>query len=549
MERVMEDLDARAIELIRGFAMDAPRQANSGHPGTAMALAPLAHVLFSRIMRHDPADPHWPDRDRFVLSCGHASILLYSMLYLSGYGLELDDLRAFRQWGSRTPGHPEARHTTGVEVTTGPLGQGFGNSVGHGGGRALPAGPVRRRRDGPPHVRAGQRRRPPGGPEPRGRLPRRPPRPRPAHRDLRRQPHHDRRRHRPRGQRRLRQALRRLRLAHRVPRRDRQRPRRPRGRRPPGHGRRGPAVDARAAQPHRLPVARVHRQPEGPRRPVPARGDRAAPRSILGLPPDETFYAPADVVDAYREPHRRPRRRGPRRPGSSASTPGPATGPSGTPAGPGGPSTGWEAKLPTFEPGEKLATRDAIGKAINATLEFLPGLHLGRRRPHRQHRHQARRRRQPVARAPRGPPAPLRHPRARHGLGHERHGHARRRPAGRRHVLRVLATTCGPTLRLASLSRAKDVFVFTHDSVGLGEDGPTHQPIEHLAAIRAIPGLQVIRPADANETAAAWRVAVAPRRTDRTRPHAPGHPRGHRRQRRGDRARASCATSTTRPWC
>ena len=118
---VMDDLDARAIELIRGFAMDAPRRASSGHPGTAMALAPAAHVLFSRIMRHDPADPHWPDRDRFILSCGHASILLYSMLYLSGYGLEIDDLEAFRQWGSRTPGHPEARHTTGVEVTTGPL--------------------------------------------------------------------------------------------------------------------------------------------------------------------------------------------------------------------------------------------------------------------------------------------------------------------------------------------------------------------------------------------------------------------------------------------
>ena len=127
---VMDDLDARAIELIRGFAMDAPRRASSGHPGTAMALAPAAHVLFSRIMRHDPADPHWPDRDRFILSCGHASILLYSMLYLSGYGLEIEDLEAFRQWGSRTPGHPEARHTTGVEVTTGPLGQGFGNSVG-----------------------------------------------------------------------------------------------------------------------------------------------------------------------------------------------------------------------------------------------------------------------------------------------------------------------------------------------------------------------------------------------------------------------------------
>src|SRR5258706_1243961 len=110
--------------------MDAPRKANSGHPGTAMALAPLASVLFGQIMSHDPVDPMWPDRDRFVLSAGHASILLYSYLYLCGYGLEMADLEAFRQFGSRTPGHPEHGHTPGVEVTTGPLGQGFGNSVG-----------------------------------------------------------------------------------------------------------------------------------------------------------------------------------------------------------------------------------------------------------------------------------------------------------------------------------------------------------------------------------------------------------------------------------
>ena len=123
--------------------MDAPGAANSGHSGTAMALAPLAHVLWTRVMRYDPRDPEWPDRDRFVLSNGHASILLYSMLYLTGYDLSLDDLRQFRQWGSRTPGHPERRHTAGVEVTTGPLGQGFANARGHGDRRALAADHVR----------------------------------------------------------------------------------------------------------------------------------------------------------------------------------------------------------------------------------------------------------------------------------------------------------------------------------------------------------------------------------------------------------------------
>src|ERR687884_1465163 len=108
------ELSQRGVNVIRGLAMDAPQLANSGHPGTAMALAPLAHVLWTRIMRYDSADPDWPDRDRFILSAGHASILLYSMLHLTGFGLTLDDIRQFRQWGSTTPGHPEVHHTAGV---------------------------------------------------------------------------------------------------------------------------------------------------------------------------------------------------------------------------------------------------------------------------------------------------------------------------------------------------------------------------------------------------------------------------------------------------
>src|SRR5437870_6409214 len=127
-----EELEQLGINVIRGLAMDAPQQANSGHPGTAMALAPLAHVLWTRIMRYDPTDPRWPDRDRFVLSAGHACILQYAMLFLTGYGLTVDDLKAFRQWDSRTPGHPEVHHTPGIDVTTGPLGQGFANAVGMG---------------------------------------------------------------------------------------------------------------------------------------------------------------------------------------------------------------------------------------------------------------------------------------------------------------------------------------------------------------------------------------------------------------------------------
>jgi transketolase len=130
---VPEPFDApewRSINTIRVLAMDAVQQANSGHPGTPMALAPAAWLLWTRYLQHDPRNPAWLDRDRFVLSCGHASMLLYSLFHLTGYELSLDEIRNFRQWGSKTPGHPERGHTPGVETTTGPLGQGVGNAVG-----------------------------------------------------------------------------------------------------------------------------------------------------------------------------------------------------------------------------------------------------------------------------------------------------------------------------------------------------------------------------------------------------------------------------------
>src|SRR5659263_832 len=129
-EASAQTLEERCIETIRFLAVDGVQKAKSGHPGMPMGAAAVAHTLFTRHLRFDPADPAWPDRDRFVLSAGHASMLLYSLLHLTGYDLTLDDLRNFRQWGSRTPGHPEAGHTPGVEVTTGPLGQGMGNAVG-----------------------------------------------------------------------------------------------------------------------------------------------------------------------------------------------------------------------------------------------------------------------------------------------------------------------------------------------------------------------------------------------------------------------------------
>ena len=124
------ELDDRAVDTVRVLAMDAVQKVGNGHPGTAMSLAPAAYLLFQKVMRHNPADPHWPGRDRFVLSCGHSSLTLYIQLYLGGWGLELEDLKSLRTWGSKTPGHPEYGHTAGVETTTGPLGQGIGNAVG-----------------------------------------------------------------------------------------------------------------------------------------------------------------------------------------------------------------------------------------------------------------------------------------------------------------------------------------------------------------------------------------------------------------------------------
>ena len=283
-----EGIETKAVNVIRALAMDAVQKANSGHPGTPMALAPLAHVLFTRVMRYDASDPAWPDRDRFILSAGHASMLLYSMLHLTGFGLTIDDLKEFRQWGSRTPGHPEHGHPPGVEVTTGPLGQGFANGV----GMAIVEANLRARfgaevcdhtiyaicSDGDlseglsheagslaGHLRLGRlvyvyddNHISIDGP---------------TELSLRRR----------------RQALRGLRVACAAPRRGGRGPRRPGSGTPGGGGGRGPALARHPAQPHRLPLAQVHRHRRGPW--LPPRGRRggqgegdpgSAPRGLLG---------------------------------------------------------------------------------------------------------------------------------------------------------------------------------------------------------------------------------------------------------------------------
>jgi transketolase len=498
------ELDQQAISLIRGFAMDAPLAAKSGHQGTAMALAPLGHVLYSRIMRHDPSDPHWPDRDRFVLSGGHASILQYSLLYLAGYGLTLDDIKQFRQWGSATPGHPEVGHTAGVEVTTGPLGQGFANAV----GMALAERHLRGQFGAElvnhhTYVLAGD------GCFMEG-------------------------------------------VSHEAA-------------SLAGHQRLGNlicvyddnhiTIDGDTALTYSDDVAgrfeaygwhvehlgeiadhcdaleaailRAKAVTDRPSllilrshigAPSPDFTDRheahgnpfkaehvTATKAVMGIP-DEPFWAPAEVVDAYRANVART--------GSAERAAWQARfDASGVDAvvwaatWAAGGIDGWEAALPVFEQGESIATRVAIEKAFNASLVGVPSLVAGAAD---LTGNTGTKLAGQTAATPENPAGRQVYYGIReHAMGSAMVGmalHGGVLPAGG--TFFVFLDYMRPPVRLAALSGAKVVFVFTHDSVGVGEDGPTHQPVEHIATLRAIPHLQVIRPADANETVAAWRAAV-----------------------------------------
>ncbi|HET7487350.1 MAG TPA: transketolase [Acidimicrobiales bacterium] len=499
-----KDLEQLGINVIRGLAMDAPQAANSGHPGTAMALAPLAHVLWTKVMRHDPSNPDWPDRDRFILSCGHASILLYSMLYLTGYGLELDDLKAFRQWESKTPGHPEVHHTKGVEVTTGPLGQGIGNAVGMGiAERWLRAqfspelcdhytfvicsdGDLQ---EGISHEAASL-----AGHLGLGRLvfvyddnhisidgPTE------------------------------------LSYSDDVPGRFAAY-----GWHVDDIGEVANATDALEAALRRAmavedkPSMIVLRSHIG--WPSPKYTDTAAAhgnpmghdeikvvKEMLGLPPEETFHVPDEVLAMYRECI--PRGQAMRAEweqrldawtGDRARFDACLSGTG---------HDGWAEKLPTFESGKALATRKASGQCLQSVADVVPGLIAGGADLTdncgvflKEHGVQS-------AEDPGG--RLIYFGIREHGMASIMNGaalHGGVVPVGG--TFFIFSDYMRPAVRLAALSEAKVVYSWTHDSVGLGEDGPTHQPIEHLAAMRAIPGLRLIRPADANETAHAWRVAL-----------------------------------------
>lgn len=479
--------------------MDAPLAANSGHQGTAMALAPLAHVLYSRVMKHDPADPTWPDRDRFVLSNGHTSILQYAMLTLGGFGLEMSDLRQFRQWDSATPGHPEAGHTAGIEVTTGPLGQGFANAV----GLALAERFLRDRfgSDAVDHhtwVIAGDGCLMEGVSHEAASLA--------GHLGLGRLICvFDDNRITIDGATSLTcsddvaarfeaygwdvqylgevaEDLEALESALLTAKQTEDRPsllilRSHIGFPSPDHS------DTHEA--HGLAFSAE---------------DVARTKEVMGIP-DEPFWCPADLLAAYRS-HLRSKGATHRMKWMQRSEQVRST-PEWKAAWGSGLLEGGREAIPHFEKGTSLATRQAIQKALDATAPFLPGLISGSADLTGNTGTKLSGAVAQQAETPGG--RQVYYGIREHAMGSTMVGlalHGGVLPVGG--TFFVFLDYMRPPVRLAAMSGAKVCFVFTHDSVGVGEDGPTHQPVEHLATLRAIPGLQVIRPADANETSAAW---------------------------------------------
>lgn len=496
------DQDQLAVSVIRGLAMDGPLAANSGHQGTAMALAPLAHVLYSRVMRYDPADPSWIDRDRFILSAGHASILQYAMLHLSGTSLSADDLRAFRQWGSATPGHPEAGHTPGVEVTTGPLGQGFANAV----GMAIAERLLREQfgADAIDHhtwVIAGDGCLMEGVSHEAASLA--------GHLGLDRLVcvFDDNRITIDGGTG--------LATSDDVAGRFRSY-----GWDVVELGEIGEDLDAienaleTARTPNGKPRLLVLRTHIG--FPSPDHTDSHAAhglafsaedvtrtKAVMGIP-DEPFYLPSDLVDAYRS---LTNARGTEAYLAWESLSSSARQRSEWNASFGDPPSAVADAMPNWDLGAKVATRKAIQAALDASADLLPGLVSGSAdltgntgTKVASFSGQS---------ASNGDGHQVYYGIREHGMGSAMVGmalHGGILPVGG--TFFVFVDYMRPPVRLAALSGARVVFVFTHDSVAVGEDGPTHQPVEQLAGLRSMPGLHVVRPADANETAVAWADAV-----------------------------------------
>ncbi len=517
------DLDTKAVDTARVLAADAVQKVGNGHPGTAMSLAPLAYTLFQRVMRHDPTDPEWVGRDRFVLSCGHSSLTLYTQLYLSGYGLELADLEALRTWGSLTPGHPEYGHTAGVEMTTGPLGQGLASAV----GMAMAARRERGLLD--PEAPAGSS---PfdhyvyviasdgdieegvtseasslAGVQQLGNLI-------VFYDDNKISIEHDTA----------------IALGEDV------------SKRYEAYGWHVQTVEggenvtalleaveaAKAVtdRPSFISVRTIIGYPaptkmnSGDAHGAALGVDEVAEiKKILGFDPEKNFDVDPAVIEHARRVVTR---------GTEARAAWQADFDAWAAREPqrkelfdrlhaGEFPEGWVDALPTYEPTESgPATRSASGKALAALGPVLPELWGGsadlagsnnttipgsdsfgpesistkdwNAQPYGRTLHFGVRE---------------------HAMGSILNGialHGPTRPYGGTFL--VFSDYMRPAVRLAALMQTPAIYVWTHDSIGLGEDGPTHQPIEHLAALRAIPNLAVIRPADANETSFAWKAAL-----------------------------------------
>ena len=504
-----ERLAELSINAIRVLAMDAVEQAQSGHPGMPMGAATMAYVLWTQFLRHDPRNPEWPDRDRFVLSAGHGSMLLFALLYLTGYDLPLDEIKRFRQWGSRTPGHPEHGMTPGVEATTGPLGQGFGNGVGMAVAERFLAAYFNR----PEHPLVDHRTYAivsdgdlmEGVASEAASLA--------GHLKLGKLIYlYDDNRVTIEGDTDLafteNVSQRFEAYGWHVQEVD-------------GHDAKAMAhaLGLAGAETERPSLIRAHTHIGygSPNKQDSAAAHGAAlgkeevrlTKLALGWPVEPAFYVPEEVLAHYREAVARGREQEAQWLARLASYRAafPELGRAWDRMMQGELPPGWEESLPTFPlEGGGLATRQASGKVLNAVAARLPNLIGGS-----------------ADLAPstetilKGFDAVHRSPSGRnfhfgvreHAMGAILNGmalHGGIRPYGATFL--VFSDYMRPSIRLAALTGLPVIYVFTHDSIGLGEDGPTHQPIEHLAALRAIPHLTVIRPADPAETVVAWRVAL-----------------------------------------
>ncbi|GAA4664603.1 transketolase [Streptomyces youssoufiensis] len=528
------ELDQRAVDTARVLAMDAVQKVGNGHPGTAMSLAPAAYLLFQKLMRHDPSDANWTGRDRFVLSPGHTSLTLYIQLFLSGYGLELEDLKAFRTWGSKTPGHPEVGHTTGVETTTGPLGQGIANAVGMAMAARYERGlfdPEAPRGDSPfDHTiwaivsdgdleegisaEASSL----AGHQKLGNLV--------ALYDdnhisiegdtatalsedvLARYEaygwHVQRIEQAPSGD----FDVKALYAALKAAQDETERP---------------SIIAARTIIAWPAPNAQNTEASHGS---ALGADEVAATKEVLGFDPERHFEVDEAVLAHARAVIERGRAaRGdwdkrilawreanPERAAefdriSAGELP-----------------AGWEKSLPSFPVGKDVATRKASGETLKALGAVIPELWGGSADLAGSNNTTID---ASSSFLPADNPLPEANPYGRtvhfgireHAMGSTMNGialHGNTRVYGGTFL--VFSDYMRPAVRLAALMKLPVTYVWTHDSIGLGEDGPTHQPVEHMSALRAIPGLNMVRPADANETAIAWR-EILRRHHDKPAPH------------------------------